>query len=80
MAVYPIIPAETDFGGHEFEYESHTDLFRCVRCRQYEGGGHRLRHRRDHGLSRTAQPSRVSRKRYPSLGQTAAVGFPGGQP
>jgi len=24
------------FGGHEFAYESHTDLFRCVRCRVYE--------------------------------------------
>lgn len=36
MAVYTITPAETDFGGHEFEYESHTDLFRCVHCRQYE--------------------------------------------
>ena len=24
------------FGGHEFGYESHTDLFRCTRCRAYE--------------------------------------------
>ena len=24
------------FGGHEFAYESATDLFRCVRCRVYE--------------------------------------------
>lgn len=24
------------FGGHEFEYESHTDLFRCCFCRRYE--------------------------------------------
>ena len=24
------------FGGHEFEYESSTDLFRCTECRQYE--------------------------------------------
>jgi hypothetical protein len=24
------------FGGHEFEYESATDLFRCAECRQYE--------------------------------------------
>lgn len=24
------------FGGHEFAYESHTDLFRCVRCHRYE--------------------------------------------
>jgi len=24
------------FGGHEFEYESTTDLFRCTECRQYE--------------------------------------------
>jgi hypothetical protein len=24
------------FGGHEFEYESTTDLFRCTECRMYE--------------------------------------------
>jgi hypothetical protein len=24
------------FGGHEFEYDSTTDLFRCTECRQYE--------------------------------------------
>lgn len=24
------------FGGHEFEYESSTDLFRCSKCRVYE--------------------------------------------
>lgn len=24
------------FGGHEFAYESSTDLFRCIRCRAYE--------------------------------------------
>jgi hypothetical protein len=24
------------YGGHEFAYESHTDLFRCVRCHKYE--------------------------------------------
>lgn len=37
-------PAATDatatvdarFGGHEFEYESQTDLFRCTECRVYE--------------------------------------------
>ena len=33
-------PAQADgddpFGGHEFAYESHTDLFRCVRCHRYE--------------------------------------------
>lgn len=30
-------PPEADpFGGHEFAYESHTDLFRCVRCHRYE--------------------------------------------
>ena len=29
--------ATTDeYGGHEFAYESATDLFRCVRCRVYE--------------------------------------------
>lgn len=31
-------PVELDktYGGHEFEYESHTDLFRCTECRTYE--------------------------------------------
>lgn len=24
------------YGGHEFAYEPHTDLFRCVRCHVYE--------------------------------------------
>lgn len=24
------------YAGHEFEYESHTDLFRCSECRVYE--------------------------------------------
>jgi hypothetical protein len=24
------------FGGHEFEYESDTDLFRCTRCGKFE--------------------------------------------
>ena len=24
------------YGGHEFYYESRTDLFRCVRCHRYE--------------------------------------------
>ena len=24
------------FGGHEFGYEPHSDLFRCVRCHVYE--------------------------------------------
>lgn len=30
--------SDTDdpFGGHEFAYESYTDLFRCTRCRNYE--------------------------------------------
>ena len=32
------------FGGHEFHYEGHTDLFRCIRCHRYEvavrEGGH----------------------------------------
>lgn len=27
---------EDDFGGHEFEYEQGTDLFRCTECRVYE--------------------------------------------
>jgi hypothetical protein len=29
-------PAVPDFGGHEFAYESHTDLFRCVHCHRYK--------------------------------------------
>lgn len=32
-------PGEPDadpFGGHVFEYESHTDLFRCTECQVYE--------------------------------------------
>ncbi|MBN9748607.1 hypothetical protein DMP23_47355 [Amycolatopsis sp. A1MSW2902] len=29
-------PPDDGFGGHEFEYESHTDLFRCHLCREYE--------------------------------------------
>lgn len=28
--------AADPFGGHEFCYESHTDLFRCAKCRVYE--------------------------------------------
>lgn len=28
--------AATDFGGHEFEYEARTDLFRCSECKVYE--------------------------------------------
>lgn len=28
--------SDDPFGGHEFAYESHTDLFRCVRCHTYE--------------------------------------------
>ncbi len=24
------------FGGHEFAYESRTDLFRCIKCHAYE--------------------------------------------
>ncbi|MFI0453261.1 hypothetical protein [Actinomadura sp. 6N118] len=28
--------AVTTIGGHEFEYESRTDLFRCSECRVYE--------------------------------------------
>lgn len=30
----PDTPADP-FGGHEFAYESHTDLFRCIRCHKY---------------------------------------------
>jgi hypothetical protein len=31
------VPDATDlFGGHEFAYESSSDLFRCVHCRVYE--------------------------------------------
>lgn len=32
----PGAPAADPFGSHEFAYESHTDLFRCVRCHMYE--------------------------------------------
>jgi len=28
--------ATDPFGGHEFAYESSTDLFRCAHCRAYE--------------------------------------------
>lgn len=31
------VPEPDDgFGGHEFEYEQRTDLFRCSECREYE--------------------------------------------
>lgn len=29
-------PPDDGFGGHEFEYESSTDLFRCWLCKEYE--------------------------------------------
>ena len=31
-------PAQPDdpYGGHEFHYEPHTDLFRCIECHRYE--------------------------------------------
>lgn len=32
----PGIPAGDPFGGHEFEYEGNTDLFRCSECGVYE--------------------------------------------
>jgi hypothetical protein len=32
----PAEPSADPFGGHEFAYEGHTDLFRCVRCQVYE--------------------------------------------
>jgi hypothetical protein len=34
----PAQPGSADdrFGGHEFAYESHTDLFRCIRCHRCE--------------------------------------------
>jgi len=31
-------PPDNGFGGHEFDYESHTDLFRCHLCGEYEVG------------------------------------------
>lgn len=31
----PPVPADP-FGDHEFHYEDHTDLFRCIRCHRYE--------------------------------------------
>jgi hypothetical protein len=33
---YPDSAEDDPFGGHEFCYESSTDLFRCSRCAQYE--------------------------------------------
>ena len=38
MTEQPTAAPETEdpFGGHEFAYEGHTDLFRCVRCHRYE--------------------------------------------
>ena len=27
---------DAQFGGHDFRYESSTDLFRCATCRGYE--------------------------------------------
>lgn len=35
MTVWEIMPAG-DFGGHEFEYQSTDDLFKCVHCGKYE--------------------------------------------
>lgn len=34
----PVTPGEPSgpYGGHEFHYEPHTDLFRCIRCHAYE--------------------------------------------
>jgi hypothetical protein len=32
----PVTDPTDGFGGHEFEYESSTDLFRCTECRVYE--------------------------------------------
>lgn len=37
VAVSPLTrPVREDFGGHEFEYESRNDLFKCVYCQEYE--------------------------------------------
>lgn len=30
------VPQDDGFGGHEFEYEQFTDLFRCSECKAYE--------------------------------------------
>lgn len=32
----PTAQPDDPYGGHEFHYEPHTDLFRCVRCHVYE--------------------------------------------
>ncbi|MDM4723313.1 hypothetical protein QTQ03_28320 [Micromonospora sp. WMMA1363] len=32
----PVANEPDTFGGHEFEYEQETDLFRCSECRVYE--------------------------------------------
>lgn len=42
--VHPLLP-DDPFRGHEFDYEHHTDLFRCVFCREYEVTA------RDHGAA-----------------------------
>ena len=35
--VTAVTPGQADpFDGHEFHYEGHTDLFRCIRCHVYE--------------------------------------------
>lgn len=39
MTIWEITPGGgEDFGGHVFEYEAHSDLFKCVNegCRKYE--------------------------------------------
>ncbi|ATY17272.1 hypothetical protein CU254_42570 (plasmid) [Amycolatopsis sp. AA4] len=35
-AAAPSGPPDDGFGGHEFDYEARTDLFRCHLCGQYE--------------------------------------------
>ncbi len=35
-AELPPAAGDDGFGGHEFQYESRTDLFRCTECRMYE--------------------------------------------
>lgn len=35
--VNDVTPEQADpYGGHEFHYEPHTDLFRCIKCHVYE--------------------------------------------
>lgn len=40
VATADVTESDDRFGGHEFEYEPATDLFRCTECRVYEVVAH----------------------------------------